>query len=69
MRKRAALEAYDRSMPRALGWSYGVERFLMSEGPLYQPPTRPPYFGGVGMPLDSPSAGASWFERTADALF
>jgi hypothetical protein len=35
IRKRLPLGSYGRAMPRALRWSLGGRRFLVSEGPLY----------------------------------
>ena len=37
IRKRAPLGHYSRTMPRALWWSQGGGRFLMSEVPMYRP--------------------------------
>ena len=36
IRNSAPLGPYSRTMPRALWWSYGGGRFLMSEVPLYR---------------------------------
>ena len=41
IRNRLSLGPYSRPMPRALWWSYGGGRFLMSEVPLYRRIGRP----------------------------
>ena len=44
IRNRSPLGPYSRLMPRALWWSWGGRRFLMSEVPLFCNPTLPSNF-------------------------
>jgi len=56
IRKRPPLGPYSRPMPRALWWSLGVWRFLMSEVPLYSSTQRNAGFSLIPRSGSPPSA-------------